>query len=125
MPVTYEIDPIRGLVRTACTGFVTLEEVMTHFAALEQDPRRTGSFDVLLDLRGVTSNPETGQLRKAANRIDPERTTLQFERCAIVASDLALVGMAKLFAVFARGRFRATTVVSTIEAAEQWLAQQV
>jgi hypothetical protein len=39
-----------------------------------------------------------------------------------VASDPATVGTGKLFAVFARERFRATTIVPTMEAAEQWMA---
>ncbi len=122
MPITYEIDPERSLVRTTLTGFVTFAEVMAHFAALEADPRRSDTMNVLIDIRGLTSVPETGQLRRAANRIDPERSPLQYGVCAIVASDPATVGTGKLFAVFARERFRATTIVPTIEAAEQWLA---
>ena len=122
MPITYKIDPERVLVRTTLTGFVTFAEVMAHFTALEADPRRSDTMNVLIDMRGLTSVPETGQLRRAANRIDPERSPLQYGVCAIVASDPATVGTGKLFAVFARERFRATTIVPTIEAAEQWLA---
>jgi hypothetical protein len=121
MPITYEIDRARALVRTTLTGFVTFPEVMAHFTALEHDPRRLGTMDVLLDIRGLTSVPETGQLRRAASRLDPERTSLEYGVCAIVATDPAAVSTGKLFAVFARERFRATTVVSSLEAAEQWL----
>jgi len=39
-----------------------------------------------------------------------------------VATDPASVGTGKLFAVFARERFRASTIVPTLEAAEAWLA---
>jgi len=122
MPIKYEIEQERALVRTTLTGFVTFAEVMSHFTALENDPRRSGTMNVLLDIRGLTSVPETGQLRRAANRIDPERSPLEYGVCAIVATDPATVGTGKLFAVFARDRFRATTIVPTIEAAEQWLA---
>ena len=121
MPITYEIDRGRALVRTTLTGFVTFPEVMAHFTALENDPRRLGTMDVLLDIRGMTSVPETGQLRRAAGRIDPERTSMLYGFCAIVAADPASVSTGKLFAVFAREWFRATTVVPTLEAAEQWL----
>jgi hypothetical protein len=124
MPVTYEIDRARSLVRTACVGFVTFQEVMAHFDALENDPRRAGTMDVLLDLRGLTSTPETGQLRRAAKRIEPDQTSLQWGVCAIVASDPAAMSTGRLFAVFARDRFRATTVVSTLEEADRWLLQQ-
>jgi hypothetical protein len=43
--ITYDIDPARALVRTVCTGFVTLDEVMAHLETLENDPRRP---DVLM-----------------------------------------------------------------------------
>ena|SRR4249920_2778761 len=124
MPITYQIDRERALVRTTLSGFVTFPEVMSHFTALENDPNRTGPMNVLIDIRGLTSVPETGQLRRAANRIDPERSPLQYGVLAIVASDPAAVGTGKLFAVFARERFRATTIVPTIEEAERWLQDQ-
>jgi hypothetical protein len=123
MPITYEIDQERALVRTTLVGFVTFPEVMAHFEQLENDPRRGSTMNVLIDIRGLTSVPETGQLRRAANRIDPERSPLQYELLAIVASEPATIGTGKLFAVFARERFRASTIVPTIEAAEQWLAE--
>jgi hypothetical protein len=124
MPIMYDIDPDHALVRTTLTGFVTFAEVMAHFTSLENDPRRSGTMNVLIDIRGLTSVPETGQLRRAANRIDPERSALQYGVLAIVASDPAAVGTGKLFAVFARERFRATTIVPTIEEAERWLRDQ-
>ena len=124
MPITYEIDRVRALVRTTCVGFVTFDEVMAHFAALEADPDRGGELNVLLDVSGLTSTPEISQLREAAARISPERSALRYRACAIVASDdPALVGMGKLFTLFARERFRASTVVRTIHEAEQWLQQ--
>jgi hypothetical protein len=124
MPIMYDIDPDHALVRTTLTGFVTFAEVMAHFTSLENDPRRAATMNVLIDIRGLTSVPETGQLRRAANRIDPERSPLHYGVLAIVASDPAAVGTGKLFAVFARERFRATTIVPTIEEAERWLQDQ-
>jgi hypothetical protein len=123
MPISYEIDREHALVRTTLVGFVTFAEVMAHFDALESDPRRGGTMNVLIDIRGLTSVPETGQLRRAANRIDPERSPLQYDLLAIVASEPATIGTGKLFAVFARERFRASMIVPTIEAAEQWLTE--
>jgi hypothetical protein len=121
MPISYDIDRERALIRTTLTGFVTFTEVIAHFDALEDDPRQSGTLNVLLDLRGLTSVPETGQLRRAAARIDPERSPLQFGACALVAIDPETVATGKLFAVFARQRFRATTIVPTLEDAERWL----
>ena len=124
MPITYEIDSARALIRTTLAGFVTFAEVMAHFAALENDPRRSGTMNVLIDIRGMTSVPETGQLRRAAGRIEPERSRLQYGVCAMVATNPANISTGKLFAVFARERFRATTIVPNLEEAERWLRDQ-
>jgi hypothetical protein len=122
MAVTYSIDRERALVRTTCVGYITFDEVMKHFQALENDPRRVGRFNVLIDMRSATSTPTTGQLRKAAARIHPAESPLEYGACAIVANDIVQVGIGKLFAALARERFSATTVVETIAEAEAWLA---
>jgi len=121
MPVLYEIDRERALVRTTCAGDVTLEQVMAHFDALERDPRRRGVMDVMIDVRQITSTPETSQLRQVAERMDAGERPLQYGRCAIVAIAPEHVGMARLFAQFARSRFAASTVVETIDEADRWL----
>jgi hypothetical protein len=122
MPVLYEIDRERGLVRTTCAGFVTFDQVMAHFDALERDPRRRGVMDVVLDVRHITSTPETSQLRQVAERMEAGAAALKYGRCAIVAAEPEHVGMARLFVQFARGRFAAAIVVPTIDEAERWLS---
>src|SRR3954464_13499025 len=121
MPVLYEIDRDRALVRTTCAGFVTFDQVMAHFSALERDPRCRDLMDVILDLRQVTSMPETSQLRQVAERIAAGESRLRYGRLAIVAVEPERVGMGKLFVQFAQGRFVAATVVPTIEDAARWL----
>ena len=121
MPVLYEIDVNRRLVRTTCAGSVTFDQVMAHFAALERDPRRTGEMDVVLDIRTITTTPETSQLRQVAERISPEQSTLKYGRLAIVAFTPEAIGVGRLFAQFNQGRFAATNVVGTLEEAERWL----
>ena len=121
MPVLYEIDVNRQLVRTTCAGSVTFDQVMAHFGALERDPRRRGTMDVILDLRTVTTTPETSQLRQVAERISKDNSPLKYGRLAMVAVNPEAVGIGRLFAEFARGRFSATTVVDSLEEAERWL----
>lgn len=118
MPVLYEIDVTRRLVRTTCAGSVTFQQVMAHFAALERDPRRVGVMDVVLDIRTITTTPETSQLRQVAERISPERSTLKYGRLVIVAFTPEAIGIGRLFAQFARDRFASTIVVSTLKEAE-------
>jgi hypothetical protein len=121
MPLSYEIEPGRNLVRTTCNGLLVFEEVIGHFEALERDPHRPGRPNVLLDLTSMISSPETGQIRQAAERISEEKSTLRFGACAIVAVDPATIGIARLFGAFARARFTDVIVVPTVTEAEQWL----
>ena len=124
MPVTYALVGERGLVRTSCVGYVTFDDVMKHFQILEDDPRRVGRLNVLLDLRSTTSIPTTGQLRKTADRIHRTESALQFGACAIVATDIVQTATGKMFAALARDLFTATIVVETIAEAEAWLASR-
>ena len=123
MPVLYEIDVDRRLVRTTCAGSVVFDQVMKHFAALERDPRRTAAMDVVLDIRTITTTPETSQLRQVAERISPAQSTLTWGRLVIVASTPEAIGIGRLFTQFAQGRFVAATVVGTLGEAERWLQE--
>jgi hypothetical protein len=57
VPVTYEIDKARGIIRTRCAGFVTMFDVLGHFRELSEDPECPKQLDVVLDLREITSLP--------------------------------------------------------------------
>jgi hypothetical protein len=121
MPVLYEIDVNRQLVRTTCAGSVTFDQVMAHFGALERDPRRRGTMDVVLDIRTISTTPETRQLRQVADRISQDNSPLKYGRLAIVAVTPEAVGIGRLFTEFTRGRFSATKVVDSLDEAERWL----
>ncbi len=124
MPVIYQIDAARGLIRTKCVGNVTFPEVADHFRALEADPDCPGRLDVLLDLRETTSLPTDLQLKAVSEEIARIRRTVHFGACAIVASSDALFGTAKIFEVVAARVFRVTEVFRGPAAAEAWLAKQ-
>ena len=120
MPVTYEIDAQKERIYTACTGQVTLPQVMAHFEALERDPARPRRLDVLLDLTGVSTLPEAPQMQAVADRVSLVED-LVFGACAIVADREALFGMARMFEVFARGHFAAIRTFRQRAEAEEWL----
>lgn len=122
MPIAYEIDAGRPLVRTRCRGDVTLGEVFEHFAALRADPHVPARFDVLLDLSELTSVPESEQLRAVAGQADGLGGRERLGACAIVASVDVLFGMSRMFEVFAEPFFGATCVFRELAAAEAWLA---
>ena len=121
MPVTYEIDSARRLVRTRCVGAVTVAEVLTHFDELERDPERPAQLDVILDLTGSTTLPESDQLRVVAARVG-EVQAPRFGRVAIVADRDSMFGMARMFEVFAQAHFAESRVFRQVDEAERWLA---
>jgi hypothetical protein len=79
VPVTYEVDGDSGLIRTKCTGAVTLGDAIDHFRALEADPSLPERLDVLLDLAETTSLPESDQLRAVAERVRKLRGRVRSE----------------------------------------------
>jgi hypothetical protein len=121
MPVIYQIDRAKQLVRTRCTGATTLDEVLQHFAVLVQDPECPDRLNVLLDLSEMTSLPASGQLRVVASEIARIVPRVQFLNCAIIAPNDALFGMARMFEVFAEQHFAATRVFRTREEGVIWL----
>ena len=125
MPVTYEIDKAAGIIRTRCTGEVTIEEVVEHFHVLEQDPDCPSRLDVLLDVCDETSVPTSENLRHVTCQIGRIRGTVEFGNCAIVACSDGLYGMLRMFQVFAEEYFRESYVFRTLAEAEQWLTSHL
>jgi hypothetical protein len=124
MPVTYHIDKDNSLIRTRCTGPVTIEEVINHFHVLERDPDCPDHLDVLLDLSEETSIPKKENLQDVAREIGRIRSRVQFGTCAIAACTDALFGMSRMFEVLAEQYFRETRVFRTVSEAEAWLNSQ-
>jgi hypothetical protein len=124
VPVTYQIDKANRIIRTRCTGPVTIEEVVEHFRVLERDPDCPDRVDVLLDLSEQTSVPKKENLQEVTREIRRIRGRVQFGICAIVACTDALFGMLRMLEVFAEQYFRESRVLRTVSEAEAWLASQ-
>jgi hypothetical protein len=124
MPVTYQIDARQGLIRTQCKGYVELPEVLDHFRTLEADPDCPRHLDVILDLREITSLPDSERLRAISREISRVRPTIEFGACAIVVSTEAFYGMAMVFEVFTARLFRATKIFKEMSTAEAWMDDQ-
>ncbi|MCU1310393.1 MAG: hypothetical protein JWO20_1518 [Candidatus Angelobacter sp.] len=122
MPVTYEIDLAKKLIRTACVADVTLEEVKNHFRELERDPNRPDRLNVLLDLCEMTSVPEIWELKAASHEVEKILRSVQFQACAIVACNDVHFGMMRMFEAFSRKHFTVSRVFRVASEAESWLA---
>ena len=122
MPITYHIDKALGTIHTRCSGDLKFDEVMDHFRALRQDPDCPERLDVLLDVTGCTSSPQSDQLRSAGAAVGKIREKVRFDACAIIVSDDLWFGMARMFLAFAEGHFRVSQVFRNLDEGKKWLA---
>jgi len=121
MPVTYSINGEALLIRTKCSGNLTLQEVLNHFRTLRDDPACPDRLDVLLDCTEIINLPQSRQLEAVGCEIRNLRKRLRFGFCAVVAPRDALFGMLQVFAVIAQDYFREICVLRSTEEAETWL----
>jgi hypothetical protein len=122
--VTYKFDANQRTVRTKCSGFVTLQEVVDHFRTLEQDPDCPELLDVFLDMSEVDSLPDTREISTVVNEVKRIRGHVRFGACAILARRDALVGMMRMFEVMAEECFRVSCIFRVANEAEAWLVLQ-
>ena len=124
MPVTYQIDEARKLIRTTCSRPLTFTEVIDHFRTLKQDPACTGHLDVLLDVSDADTLPESRQFGPVAAELSAVRAKAEFGLCAIIATRDAMFGMMRVFEVAAQPYFRAIRVFRGAVEAQEWLDSQ-
>jgi hypothetical protein len=125
MSISYEIEPERSLIRTRCSGAVTLDEVLKHFAELRSLPSLPTPLHVFLDLTEMTTAPERDQLRAVVTEIRELGTSLRWGVLVIAAHSDLLFGMSRILGVFVESNFTNTGVFRRLGEAETWLASQL
>jgi len=121
VPIHYAIRP-SGTIETTCAGDVTFDEVMRHFEELA-DSDLPPHLDVLLDLTGMTSVPETSQIRVVADRIERMLPKTRWARCAVAVKSDLFYGISRMFAVYAEQAFEEVQVFRDRSEAERWLVR--
>jgi hypothetical protein len=125
MPILYEIDKARGLIRTRCVGATSLAEVLAHFKDLRTEPDLPPRVNVLLDLSGLSSAPERDQLRAVVAEMKDLGSSLRWCALAIVAKTDLLFGMSRILGVFVEDSFSSIGVFRQVAEAERWLEAQM
>jgi hypothetical protein len=118
LPATFEIDPQRRLVTSRIWGAVTDTEIFSHNEKLRADPRFDASYQQLVDMTGVT------EIRVSTSTINQTSLDQFFEpgtRRAFVATDDAVFGMARMFALRAEGLGQRIEVFREEGLAREWL----
>src|SRR5688572_16215072 len=95
MPVTYEIDSSRHLVRTLASGLVTYQDIERHVAEEEHDDA-VGLAEVI-DARGATTDLTSDQVRGLVARTDALVRKGRFGALAIVTDNDVAFGMARMY----------------------------
>jgi hypothetical protein len=121
MPILFQIEHSKALIRTKCVGNVTLEEVLAHFDELASTPNCPPMLDVLLDFSELESVPGSGDLMAVADRMRRVASRVKFGACAIVAKSDVIFGIARMYTVYAEPHFRTTRVFREFLQAEFWL----
>ena len=118
MPATYEIDPQRRLITSRLWGAVTDAVVNEHKQRLRSDPRFNPTYQMLTDLTGVT------EIAVTTGMINETSLDQFFEpgtRRAIVATNDAVFGMARMFAMRAESVGQIIHVFRDEDKAREWL----
>jgi hypothetical protein len=126
LPITYEIDRARKLIRTRCFGATSIAEVLEHFEELRAEPELPARVNVLLDLSSLVTAPERDQLRAiVAEMKDLGSGALSWGVLAIVAKTDLLFGMSRILGVFVEDSFSNTGVFRQLAEAERWIDAQL
>jgi hypothetical protein len=121
VPIEYEIDQSRRLIRTTCRGEVRFPDVMAHFRMLREHTSLPENPDVLLDFSELETFPDSEHLRSVALEVGSLMPEIQWRNCALVApADLAF-GIGRMFEMATESYFRAVMVFRKREEAEAWL----
>jgi hypothetical protein len=121
MPVTYEIDADRGLIRTRCIGKTTLREVIAHFAELRSMTSLPQPLDVQLDFTELTALPNLDQLEIAADSTASLTPTLKWGVLAIVVRDQLVYDTSRIYEALISHYFQAVRIFRDGADADAWL----
>jgi len=69
----------------------------------------------------MTTLPNVGQIRAAADRASQASGKVRFGAIAIIVANEAIFGMARVFETFTERHFARSGVFRTHDAAEEWL----
>lgn len=98
MPIQYEIDEDRGVVRTTASGRLTDEELLEHKRALLDDPRFRPGMAELSDVRGVDELAVTpAGIAEAAQFDESHSDHFGSHRLALLVPTDLVFGMGRMY----------------------------
>lgn len=102
MPIRYRVDPGARLVRAWVEGDFTMADVVDCIAGAAADPGFVPGFDILSDHTQIGEPLTPDQAREMVQLIGTMQESFAGARWAVVATQPASYGMARMFSVLAR-----------------------
>lgn len=122
MPISYDIDEHRGVVRTIATGRLTDEDLLDHKRALLADARFRPGMRELSDIRGVDQLDVTPQgIMEAASFDADYEAELGAHRLGLLVPSDLVFGMARMYEMRTAGSTGGVEVFRTEDEALRWL----
>jgi hypothetical protein len=122
MAISYTIDKAQGQVRSTFTGRITVDEILDHLESARKE--QTLTYTELIDMRGVEFPlPSAADVRRVVTFMRGLRVKETFGRCALIVSNDAVFGMARMFAILLSDTV-SVNVFRNQEEAEKWLTEQ-
>lgn len=119
MPLTYEVDTGRGLLRVTAEGDTASAEWMALLEALQAEPSMKGEMPILVDVRRHRTVVPTDFIWAVAGQTAHDQA--RGARWAIVSNRTVSQGMAMMLATLVEKAGVQVRFFGEIEEAESWL----
>jgi len=121
VPIRYSLDRVHRRLVTHADGVVTFHEINAH---LDMEQRnRDLELPELFDARGATTDLTADQVRHLVGRATDMLRVADLGATAIVTTNAALYGMARMYALLASHAGVPAEVFGEVAAASRWLDQ--
>jgi len=121
MNITYSIDKVLRIVTLTYTGNPDFDEWVNTMGAVFKDPNFKPGFSVILDRRLVKTAPTMEYIEDITAFVNDHPIELGNNRTAIVVSEIASYGMARMSQGLMNDTER-TQIFTDIEKAREWLS---
>jgi len=119
MPIRYSLDRLHGRLVTRADGVLTFHEISAHLNTEQRN--RDLDLPELIHARGATTNVTPDQVRQLVDRAVGMLRVVDLGATAIVTTDAALYGVARMYALLAGRVGIAAAVFRDVDAASRWL----
>lgn len=121
MTIVASFDVATQTLQSRATGTVTFAEILDH---LRTERQKVPGVRVLFDMTGATTDLTSDQVKKLAHNISAMFEPGKLGPTAVVATDGALFGLARMYEAFTGEMRRPFQVFREVSPALAWLASR-